>query len=105
MFKTMKTKFAVMMIVGGIVSGATLASPAYAKHHAQESKTEAVSTESAQKLALGGDGVANEQATVVTDGSFKSVKSKKSARPAKSNYFDVENYNFDMSGTSSCVGI
>ena len=99
MFKSMKSKVTVLLI-GGIVSGATLASPAFAKHHTQE----AVSTESSQKLALAHEEVATEQATVVSGDSAKS-KARKSVKPSQSNYFDVEKYNFDMGGTSACVGI
>jgi hypothetical protein len=105
MFKTMKSKFAVMLLVGGIISGATLATPAYAKHHAQAAKTEAVSSESAQKLALAHDDIAAEQAPVVSGDTVRPAKSRKYVRAAKPSYFDVENYNFDMGGTSPCVGI
>jgi hypothetical protein len=105
MFKTIKSKIAVLTIAGSIISGATLAAPAYAKHHAQQSKTEAVSTESAQKLALAHDDVAIEQASVVSGDTAKSLKAHKSAKPSHSNYLDVEKYNFDMVGTSALTGI
>ena len=102
MFKTKKSNLAVMLIAGGIISGASLGTPVYAKHHTPESKTEAVSAESAQKLALAHNDVATEQAAIV---SGDTVKSRKSVRAMQPTYFDVEKYNFDMGGTSACVGI
>ncbi|MDR3614643.1 MAG: hypothetical protein P4L53_13875 [Candidatus Obscuribacterales bacterium] len=105
MFKTKKSNLAVMLIVGGIISGAALGTPAYAKHHTQEAKTEAASAESAQKLALAHDDVATEQASVVSGDTAKSVKAHKPVGSTQSNYFDVEKYNFDMVGTSALTGI
>lgn len=100
MFKAVKSKIAVL-VIGGIVCGASLTNPAFAKHHSQE----VVATESSQKLALAHEEVGTEQVSVVSGDTTKSTKARKSVKPSQSNYFDVEKYNFDLGGTSACVGI